>query len=259
MDIVAPFILAFTASTTFLSFVFILATLRDDNTLIDIAWGLAFIVVYGVLFYSLVNNTPRFIVVGSLVCIWGIRLSLHLYLRHRGQPEDFRYHALRTKWGKSVIIRSFFQIFLLQSLLLNLIFSPVIMLTTAPPTVLGIQDVMFIIVWCMGFLIEAVSDYQLQRFRGQRKTAGTVLQSGLWKYSRHPNYFGEAVQWWSIFFLAFMGGAPIYTIIGPLTITVLLLKFSGVTLLEQKYHDNSVYAQYRKRTSTFIPLPPKNV
>ncbi len=253
MDVIAPFILAFTASTTFLSLVFILATLKDDNTIFDIAWGLAYIVVYSVLYATIAGLTPRFLLTGGLVFIWGLRLSFHLYFRHRGHGEDYRYKALRNKWGKQVILRSFFQIFLFQSLLLVIIFSPVIVLATTPPSPIGVIDILFVITWCIGFFFETVSDYQLQQFRQHRKKPDSVLTSGLWKYSRHPNYFGETLQWWSIFFISWSGGAPFITIIGPLTITILLLKVSGISLLEKKYHGNSAYSDYRRHTSVFIP------
>jgi steroid 5-alpha reductase family enzyme len=215
--------------------------------------------VYFVLYYSIAGITPRFLLIGGLVFLWGIRLSLHIYLRHRGQSEDYRYRTLREKWGKSVIVRSFFQIFLLQSLLLVVTFSPVILLATAPPTTLTWLDIPFVIGWCIGFFFETVGDYQLQQFRAQRKKTGTIFTTGLWRYSRHPNYFGETVQWWSIFLIALAGNAPVATIIGPLMITILLLKISGITLLERKYHGNPDYKAYCQRTSAFIPWPQKRV
>jgi steroid 5-alpha reductase family enzyme len=195
--------------------------------------------------------------VGALVSIWGLRLSLHIYNRNKNKVEDYRYLAWRKQWGKWFYIRSYFQVYLLQGIFLFLIVSPVLLINKSAGPPLGLFDIIGILVWFVGFYFEAVGDAQLTRFIKDPANKGKLMQNGLWAYTRHPNYFGEVTQWWGIWIMALSvsGGWP--GIIGPVTITFLILKVSGIPMLEKKMEENPDFAKYKLKTSIFIPLPRK--
>jgi steroid 5-alpha reductase family enzyme len=190
-----------------------------------------------------------------LVTIWGLRLAIHIYSRNKGKAEDFRYKAWREQWGKWFLVRSYFQVFLLQGLFLFLISLPVILINQHT-TALSFLDFLGIAVWIIGFYFEVVGDWQLSQFVREPSNRGKIIETGLWKYTRHPNYFGEVVQWWGIFLMAISLPNGILTIIGPLTITILILFVSGIPMLEKKYEGRADFEDYKRRTSAFIPLPP---
>jgi steroid 5-alpha reductase family enzyme len=223
----------------------------------DIAWGGGFIITAltaGVISESL---NPRAYLVMALVSIWGVRLSLHVYLRNRKKPEDARYRAWRQEWGKHANMRAFLQVFLLQGLLLLVIALPASSVVMAGGKPCMVLDAIGVFLWITGFLFEAAGDWQLLHFKQNHSNKGKIISTGLWRYSRHPNYFGEVTLWWGIYLIALAGGAGWATIIGPLTITFLILRVSGIPMLEKKYEGNPEFEEYRKRTSAFFPLPPK--
>jgi len=224
----------------------------------DIGWGPGFIV--SAVTAAAINESlnPRAYLVMALVIIWGMRLSLHVYLRNRGKPEDARYRSWRQEWGKNANIRAFFQIFMLQGLLVMVISLPVTSVIRAGRMPFTILDAAGLLIWAMGFLFEAISDLQLVRFKKDAAHKGKIIMTGLWRYSRHPNYFGEVTLWWGIYLIAVAAGAGWPMIIGPLTITFLILKVSGIPMLEKKYEGNPEFEEYRQRTSAFFPLPPKS-
>jgi len=224
----------------------------------DIAWGPGFIVSALTAAAASDNLHPRAYLVMALVIVWGMRLSLHVYLRNRGKSEDARYRAWRQEWGKNANIRAFFQVFLLQGLLLLVIALPVTSAIIAEKSPFTILDAAGLVIWAMGFLFEAISDWQLVRFKKNPAHKGKIIMTGLWRYSRHPNYFGEVTLWWGIYLIAVAAGAGWPMIIGPLTITFLILKVSGIPMLEKKYEGNPEFEEYRQRTSAFFPLPPKS-
>jgi len=187
-----------------------------------------------------------------------MRLSLHVYLRNRGKPEDARYRAWRQEWGKNANIRSFLQVFLLQGLLLLIISLPVTSVIMAGSSAFTLWDAAGLFIWAMGFLFEAIGDWQLLRFKKDPAHKGRIIKTGLWRFSRHPNYFGEVTLWWGIYLIALSSGASWPVVIGPLTITFLILKVSGIPMLEKKYEGNPEFEAYRRRTSAFFPLPPKS-
>lgn len=223
----------------------------------DIAWGPGFIVAAGTAAAVSEHLHARAYLVMALVAVWGIRLSLHVSLRNRGKPEDARYRAWRREWGNYANIRAFFQVFLLQGFLLLVVALPVILVITSGTEPLSLLDAAGVLVWITGFLFEAVADWQLLRFKRDPANRGKIIMSGLWRYSRHPNYFGEVTLWWGIYLLALSSGNGLAALIGPITITFLILKVSGIPMLERKYEGNRDYEDYRRRTSAFFPLPPK--
>jgi steroid 5-alpha reductase family enzyme len=177
--------------------------------------------------------------------------------RNLGKPEDFRYAKWREEWGKWLIPRSFLQVYMLQGFFMYIISLSVSLPKDAGDTYSIPLLVTGLVIWIAGFFFEAVGDYQLKVFLADSANRGKIMNRGLWHYTRHPNYFGEATMWWGIFLLALSGGASLLTVLSPLTITGLLLFVSGVPLLEKAMADKPGYAEYAARTSIFVPWFPK--
>ena len=237
-----------------MSFFFVIALWRKDNSIADIAWGIGFVFI-AVLNLMLAEQIYwRQWIVTGLVVIWGMRLALHIYLRSRGKPEDFRYAEMRKRWGRRAALNSFTHVFMSQGLMLLMIAYPIIMVNANPKPGVTLFDLIGILIWIAGFLFEVIADVQLQNFIRKEKTPeNPIMMRGLWKYSRHPNYFGEALVWWGIFFLALSIPSGWLAIFSPVAITFLLVKVSGVPLLEKKYQGNPAYQDYASRTSIFVP------
>lgn len=227
-----------------------------DASIVDPFWGPGFLMVG--LTYLLVDGSygARGVLVLLLVAAWAVRLGRHLLVRNRQEGEDERYRQMREKRGRSFWWQSLFTVFWLQAVLLWIISAPLLgaVVSDAP---LNPWDVAGSLLFAVGFSFEVVADRQLARFREDPRNRGRVLDTGLWRYSRHPNYFGEAVLWWGFYLLAVGAGQP-WTVVGPLLITFLLLKVSGVTMLERNLKRSKPgYAEYVERTSAFVPWPPK--
>ncbi len=249
------------ASITLIAFtlLYFIALIIKNNSIVDSFWGIGFIITtissVGVSYYS---GFPQLLIT-TLVLLWGSRLSIRIYLRNRNRPEDWRYAKWRQDWGKNVIIRSYTDVFLLQGILCLVICIPVIFVNINAIAVrYSAILVLGLIVWLVGFMFESVGDNQLDEFIKSKPSKGSVLDTGLWKYTRHPNYFGEATQWWGIGIIA-LSFIPLnwVVLIGPFTITFLLVKVSGVPLLERKMSKNPKYKDYMKKTNKFIPGPQK--
>ena len=193
----------------------------------------------------------------GLVTVWGLRLFYHIIKRNWGKPEDFRYANWREEWGKFVVIRAFFQVFMLQGFVMTLVAVPILLVNVSPDTGFGLLEFIGLAVWLKGFFFEAVGDKQLADFLRVPENRGKVLQTGLWRYTRHPNYFGEATMWWGLFVIGLSVQNGIFGIISPLVITNLLLFVSGVPMLEKKMMDNPAFVEYAKVTSVFVPWFPK--
>lgn len=236
---------------------FLISILFKRNDVADIAWGLGFILMAWSSYFLFKNYQLVSLIVNTLVTIWGLRLSLHILKRNAGKKEDFRYMEWRKQWGKLFYIRSYLQVYLLQGFFLFLIVLPTLFINSVNNTTFNTFVLIGLIVWITGFLFESIGDKQLANFIKDPKNKGEIMQSGLWKYTRHPNYFGEVTLWWGIFFMTLGFSKGIYTIIGPLTITTLILFVSGIPLLEKKYIGNVKFEKYKKKTSVFFPLPPK--
>ena len=236
---------------------FLYGTLRKNNSVVDIGWGIGFVIVAWLLL--LLRLPPSFsqLTITLLISVWGVRLFTHILRRNHGKPEDFRYAAFRKAWGRWAVPRAFFQIYLLQGVFMYLISLPVILArSSALPTVPALY-MLGLWVYVTGFAFEAIGDYQLAAFLRDPAHKGQLMTSGLWRYTRHPNYFGEATLWWGIFLIALSGGAPWYAVISPITITLLLLFVSGVPLLEKTMKNRPGYDEYAKQTSIFIPWFPR--
>jgi len=235
---------------------FVISLIAKRNDVADIAWGLG----YALICVYLANTQPLTaipLVVYLLVCIWALRLSLHIFLRNRGKTEDFRYRQWRQDWGSSFYWRSYLQVYLLQGLFLWIIALPIVVAGVSAAVELTLFSYLGVIFWSIGFFFQAVGDYQLTRFVKTRTNKEEVLQTGLWRYSRHPNYFGEILMWWGIFVITTPLPYGWWGVFGPLTITFLLRFVSGVPLLENRYVGNTEYTKYQKRTSVLIPWFPK--
>ena len=250
------FAVAAAVSLLYMTLIFFLALFKKNNGVVDIAWGLDFILVAAVVFALRGNGQPRQWLTVTLLVIWGGRLALHIYRRNRGREEDFRYAAWRRQWGDLFVIRSFTQIFMLQGLLLLPIIAPVLLIVGQVQPPLNLLDLLGIMVWLTGFSFETIGDRQLAAFVRDPSNRGKLITGGLWRYTRHPNYFGEATLWWGIGILALSAPGGWRGLVGPLVITFLLLFVSGVPLLEKKYLGRADWQEYKKRTSIFFPWFP---
>ncbi len=236
-----------------LTALWLLSVALKDSSIIDIFWGTGFVIV--VWFYQLSSglSDARSLVFCSIVTIWGLRLSIHLAARNIGKGEDYRYKEWRKESGKNWWWVSFFRVFLLQGVLLWLISSLYAPALSSEFSELQLLDYIGICIWAIGFIFEAVGDWQLTRFKKNPANKGKVLQTGLWSRTRHPNYFGDAMQWWGYFLFACTNEQYLYAF-SPILMTFLLMQVSGVTLLEKKLTETKPqYADYIRRVPAFFP------
>lgn len=235
---------------------FVISLLIKRNDIADIAWGLGFVAIVCFLFITQ-TATKQSNFVYILTIIWGMRLAIHIGVRTKGKPEDFRYKKWRDEWGRYFVIRSYLQVYLLQGFFMWIISVPVILVSLAKNQ--PISSFMFVglIIWLIGFAFESIGDYQLMQFIKHKQNKSDIMQTGLWKYTRHPNYFGEVLVWWGIFIMVLPLEYGLWAIISPITISFLLLYVSGIPMLEAKYKDNAAFQEYKKRTSAFFPMLPK--
>jgi len=243
----------------YMSFWFVVSIFKKRNDIADVAWGLGFVILSFISYLMIDNFNLRGIIVGILVTIWGLRLAFHIYSRNKGKTEDYRYLAWRKQWGSYFYLRSYLQVYILQGVFLFLIILPVLFINKNVNPSIGILDFIGILVWAIGFFFEAIGDLQLSHFIKNTENKGKIMQDGLWKYTRHPNYFGEVLGWWGIWIISLSVSFWWISIIGPLTITFLILKVSGIPLLEKKMEENPDFALYKKRVSMFIPRSPKMI
>ncbi len=241
----------------YMSLWFIFSLIKKRNDVADVAWGLGFVLMTWTSFFLNGNFGARGLLVGVLVSIWGLRLAWHIHARNRGKTEDYRYMAWRKEWGKWFYLRSYFQVYILQGVLLFLISLPLFIINKNVGVGLGILDFVGVAVWLIGFCFESVGDAQLAKFISDPANKGKLMKSGLWAYTRHPNYFGEVTQWWGIWLIALSVNSGLFGIVGPIIITFLILKVSGVPMLEKKMAENPDFAEYKRQTSVFIPMIPK--
>ena len=236
---------------------FVISLLIKRNDIADIAWGLGFVTIVIFLF---ITQAPTLlsVFVYILTLIWGLRLTIHIGLRSKGKPEDFRYKKWREEWGKYFVLRSYLQVYLLQGFFMWIISLPIILVSMAKNQPISPFILVGSIVWLIGFVFESIGDYQLMLFIKQRQNKSDIMQTGLWKYTRHPNYFGEVLVWWGIFIMVLPLEYGLWAIISPITISFLLLYVSGIPMLEAKYKDNVAFEEYKKRTSAFFPKLPKS-
>jgi steroid 5-alpha reductase family enzyme len=232
-----------------------------NSSIVDIFWGFGFVLANWIFFiFTPIGAEPRKWLISILVSIWGLRLSFYILWRNWGKAEDFRYQTWRKEASGEWWWRSFFKVFLLQGLLLWIISIPLLAAQyPAQPASLQLLDYLGLGVWMIGFFFEFMGDLQLARFRSKPSNKGMVLDHGVWKYTRHPNYFGDSAQWWGYFLIAMSAGGW-WVVYSPLMMTLLLLNVSGVALLEKTLKETKPqYKEYVEKTSSFFPLPPKKI
>ncbi len=224
-----------------------------NASIADLIWGMWFVIQAGIAYLEFPTN--RSLLMLTLTTIWGVRLSIYLGWRNHGQPEDRRYQAMRSNHGSHFWWRSLFTVFLFQMLIAWIVGSPQRYATTEAP--FTILDTIGVVFFCIGLFFEVVGDWQLSRFLKQGNRDG-VLNTGLWKYTRHPNYFGDALLWWGLGLIGFSATGTWWVLISPLLMTGLLLKVSGVAMLEKTIGiRRPKYQDYVNRTSAFIPWFPR--
>jgi steroid 5-alpha reductase family enzyme len=229
-----------------------------DVSIIDIAWGLGFVLVAWASTLSSTANGAGAGLLLWLTTLWGLRLSGYLAWRNHGRPEDPRYARMRNKWGRWFPLVSLLSVFALQGAIMWVVSLPVQLGIAHPENGWSPLHAVGTFVWAVGLFFETVGDWQLARFKSDRANAGRVLDEGLWRYTRHPNYFGDFCVWWGLFLVAVGSGAPLWTIVGPVVMSVLLMYVSGVTLLEKDLTSRKpAYADYIRRTNAFFPWFPR--
>ena len=235
----------------FICFFYAMKQKRAD--LADVAWGGGFVVVAWTSFFLSKFSYIGFIV-ALLVSLWGIRLAAHIYFRNRCQEIDFRYQDMTKKWGSHFNWHLFFNIFLLQGFFLYIIALPILWVHIQSDLIFSSTIKMSLLLWIVGFCIETVGDYQLSLFKKDPLNKGKILQTGLFSFVRHPNYLGEIIQWWGIWWLVANVPLGLFFIVSPCLITFLIVKVSGVPLLEEKMKKNPEFESWAKKTPALFPF-----
>ena len=244
------------AATVFIFMVilFIAAQIKKDNSIVDIGWGIGFILIALVLLAGKDSADLKELIITAMIIIWGSRLAFHIFIRARGKGEDFRYAQWRKDWGEKASVNSFFKVFMLQGILMIFISLPIQVVFNGGKNELNIISLIGLIIFFSGFLFESIGDYQMYRFKKKPENKGKIITSGLWKYTRHPNYFGEALLWWGIGIYSYGSELFLLSLAGPLLINLLLVFVSGVPMLEKKYEGNKEWESYKSKTPAFIPF-----
>jgi len=232
---------------------FLLAQVLKDNSIVDIAWGGGFVVVVWAL-YSQFEAAASYFFVVIVTTMWGVRLASYLFVRNtKVKGEDWRYVNMRNSWGNPKWLYALLRVFMLQGFLMCLIALPLMALGNRDSVGLTALQYVGFGIALTGWLWESVADWQLYQFKKNKANKGKIMRSGVWAYSRHPNYFGEIVFWWGLFLATIPHGLWWVSILGPITITFFLMRVSGVPMLERKYKDDPVYQAYVKETNALIP------
>jgi len=244
----------------FMNLLWLISLVLKNSSIIDIFWGTGFVITSWIVFFRTLETAgPRDWLILVLVTIWGLRLSLYVLWRNAGKGEDFRYAKWREEAGDGWWWISYFKVFLLQGLIMWVIAAPLTAIQL--PGVnddLNVLDFAGTAVWGVGFFFETVGDAQLAKFKQNRENKSQLLTTGVWRFTRHPNYFGDAAQWWGFYLIALASGAW-WTIFSPIWMTYLLLKVSGVAMLESTLKKTKPgYEDYIQKTNTFFPWFPKN-
>ena len=229
-----------------------------NSSIVDMWWGPGILLIGLTYWFTNGGAQSRSRMVLSLLTIWAIRLAWHIGARNIGHGEDFRYAKWRRERGASWWWFSYLKVFLLQAVIAWIVALPLYYsITAVTPVRFTVFDFAGAIVFAIGFFFEAIGDEQLRRFKADPASKGRVLDSGLWRYTRHPNYFGEAVLWWGLGLFSVSAGGYV-GLIGPAIMTFLLIRVSGVALLEKTLRETKpAYADYIARTSAFFPMAPR--
>ena len=244
---------------TIVTLLWLWSVIIKNVSIVDIFWGFGFVVVNSLYFIESGDTNTRKLLLLVLVTVWGMRLTIFLGFRNIGKGEDFRYQEFRRKFGpERYWWFSYFQVFLLQGALIILISLPLLGVhAKVQSNSFNALDCIAILVWLIGFIFEAVGDFQLARFKNNPKNKGKVLNTGLWKYTRHPNYFGDSAIWCAYALFSIAAGSY-WQIIGSILMVLLIIKVSGVVLLEKTLKDTKPqYKEYIEKTSSFFPWFPK--
>lgn len=231
---------------------YLIAVIKKNLSVIDTAWSLGFIAI--ALTGVILNHAHNFheLIVSILIMTWGLRLAFYLHLRNHGKPEDFRYANWRKQWGKKTNLIAYFKVYWLQYFLMLIVALPIFAVHTSTSVTFYFYHYLGIVIWLVGLIWETVADNQKSVFKSNRDNLHKVFQGGLWKFSRHPNYFGESLLWWGIGLVAFNPDSA-WSLFGPLFITILLWKVSGVPLVEKRQENNPEYQKYASHTPVLIP------
>ena len=243
--------------TLYVSTLFLFSLIIHRNDIADVAWGPGIAIVALTGYFTQKDPDLATMLLTASVCVWAIRLAIRIGVRNVKKNEDSRYAQWRLSWGKWFYVRSYTQVYLLQGALMVFIGYPLLHIAF-----FGSPNISFIffcgsLIWIFGFIFEIISDYQLDLFIQNPKNKGKIMQYGLWKYSRHPNYFGEITLWWGLWIAIMTVPYSVFALISPLLITLLITKVSGIPMAEKNMQKKPEFQEYRKRTSALIPLPQK--
>jgi steroid 5-alpha reductase family enzyme len=238
----------------------LLSVKLKDASIVDIVWGLGFVVVAWTVRLVADGNSGRGWLLTILTTVWGLRLATYLLWRNHGKGEDYRYRAMRKHYGKRFAMVSLVTVFGLQGTLMWIVSLPVQLGQVRSTPSLGVVGIIGAVVWAIGLAFESIGDAQLVRFKADSANAGKVMDKGLWRYTRHPNYFGDACVWWGLAIVAAETRLGLFGLIGAATMTLFLRRVSGVTLLERSLVKRRAgYTEYVARTSPFVPRPPRKI
>ncbi len=243
-----------------MNILWLISLVLKNSSIIDIFWGTGFVITSWITFFRTLETAgPRDLLILVLVTIWGLRLSFYVLWRNAGKGEDFRYAKWRNEAGDRWWWISYFKVFLLQGLIMWVIAAPLTAIQVPGVNdTLNTVDFLGAAVWAVGFFFETVGDAQLAKFKQDRENKGQLLTSGVWRYTRHPNYFGDAAQWWGFYLIALVSGAW-WTIFSPIWMTYLLVNVSGVAMLERTLNKTKPgYEDYVQKTNPFFPWFPKD-
>ena len=247
---------ALAAALGMMTLVWVASLVKRDASIVDVFWSLGSVVAGWIYFLTAEARTTRGVLVVALVTLWGLRLSLYILWRNWGHGEDYRYREMRERRSRIFAVWSLVVVFWFQAVLLWVISAPLFPAQLPALVSLTALDVLGLVLFAVGFAFEAGGDWQLARFKADPANKGKVMNRGFWRYTRHPNYFGDAVVWWGLFcFAAVTGGW--WTVYGPVLMTVLLMRVSGVALLEKRLRETKpAYRDYVERTNAFFPWFP---
>jgi steroid 5-alpha reductase family enzyme len=248
-------IIALSAMTVllFMIVMFIIAQIKKNNSIVDIGWGIGFILIAIILLLTTDRIDLKDLIICVMIFVWGLRLALHIYSRSRGKEEDFRYAQWRKDWGKNAVVIAFFKVFMLQGIIMLIIAYPIMVVFNSLNDHLAIINFVGLSIFLFGILFESIGDYQLMRFKRNPENKGKIITTALWKFTRHPNYFGEVVLWWGIGIFTIGSDLYLTAFISPLILNLLLLFVSGVPMLGKKYAGNKEWESYKKITPEFVP------
>jgi steroid 5-alpha reductase family enzyme len=255
LTILSGSVLAIFVLVTFLYFI---SRIINRVDIIDIGWGIGFLIIAVLALIFSDKFYFKQIILLTMIFIWSMRLSIYLFLRiKQSSEEDHRYQEFRKSWKGNFKIQSYFKIFIFQGILILLISLPILIVNSSPSKTFNLIDFFGVSIWFIGFVIESISDYQLASFKKQKSNKGKIMNKGLWKFSRHPNYFGEILLWWGIFLLTLTNAGWYIALISPLLISYLIIKVSGIPLAEKSLKQKDGFKEYASKTSILIPLPNK--